>query len=96
MGNLRGNIYLTIDVDVLEVHLCPGTGTPQPGGLAWWQMLRYLRALLHQNDHCKLVGVDIVETVPMLGTQVNEFVSARLLSKVLAYYFSAKRAEKSE
>ncbi|MEZ6053246.1 MAG: agmatinase [Planctomycetaceae bacterium] len=96
LGNLRGNIYLTIDVDVLEVHLCPGTGTPQPGGLAWWQMLRYLRALLHQNDHCKLVGVDIVETVPMLGTQVNEFVSARLLSKVLAYYFSAKRAEKSE
>ncbi len=90
LGNLRGNVYLTIDVDVLEVHLCPGTGTPQPGGLSWWQMLRYLRALLHQNSHCHLVGVDIVETVPMLGTQVNEFVAARLLSKVLAYTFGRK------
>ncbi len=97
LGNLRGNVYLTIDVDVLEVHLCPGTGTPQPGGLSWWQMLRYLRALLHQNTHCKLVGIDIVETVPMLGTQVNEFVAARLLSKVLAYRFSgAKQVAKSQ
>jgi len=96
LGNLRGNVYLTIDVDVLEVHLCPGTGTPQPGGLTWWQTLRYLRALLHQNTHCNLVGVDIVETVPMLGTQVNEFVSARLLSKVLAYSFSAKNEADSE
>ena len=96
LGNLRGNVYLTIDVDVLEVHLCPGTGTPQPGGLSWWQMLRYLRALLHQNPHCNLVGVDIVETVPMLGTQVNEFVSARVLSKVLAYTFNGKSKETSE
>jgi agmatinase len=87
LQNLRGNVYLTIDMDVLDVHLCPGTGTPQPGGLGWWQMLRYLRALLEQNRESTLIGCDIVETVPTAGTQVNEFVAARLLAKILAYRF---------
>ncbi len=92
LENLSGDVYLTIDLDALEVHLCPGTGTPQPGGLGWWQLLRYLRTVLHENRNCRLVGCDIVETVPMLGTQVNEFVAARLLAKVLAYRFGRESA----
>ncbi len=92
LGNLSGDVYLTIDLDSLEVHLCPGTGTPQPGGLGWWQLLRYLRTVLHENRDCRLVGCDLVETVPMPGTQVNEFVAARLLAKVLAYRFGRESA----
>ncbi len=88
LENLSGDVYLTIDLDALEVHLCPGTGTPQPGGLGWWQLLRYLRTLLHENRGCRIVGCDLVETVPMLGTQVNEFVAARLLAKVIAYRYA--------
>lgn len=87
LSQLHGDVYLTVDLDALEVHLCPGAGTPQPGGLGWWQMLNYLRALLHENKNCRLIGCDIVETVPMLGTQVNEFVAARLLAKMLTYRF---------
>ncbi|MCH2202139.1 MAG: agmatinase [Fuerstiella sp.] len=84
---LTGNVYLTIDVDGLEVNLCPGTGTPQPGGLTWWQALRYLCVMLSQNRNIRLIGCDIVETVPQPGSHVNEFTAARLLGKLLAYHF---------
>ena len=86
LRGLQGNVYLTIDIDVLEVHLCPATGTPQPGGLGWWQALRYLHALLVENCKCRLIGFDLVETVPQASTQVNEFTAALLLSKVVSMY----------
>ena len=85
--SLTGKVYLTIDIDVLEVHLCPGTGTPQPGGLSWWSLLRHLKTLLRENSQCELIGADLVEVAPMPGTYVNEFVAARLLTKMLAYCF---------
>lgn len=91
-GNLRGPVYLTIDVDVLEVSLCPATGTPQPGGLGWWQTLAYLRRLLHDNRRIDLIGCDVVETVPQPGTLVNETVAAALVAKILAYRFTAPSA----
>jgi agmatinase len=86
---LSGLLYVTIDMDVLEVHLCPATGTPQPGGLSWWQALGYLHALLRDNKGIDLVGADVVETVPGEHSQVNQFVAARLICKVLTYWFSA-------
>ena len=46
LRSLNGNVYLTVDIDGLDPSLCPGTGTPEPGGLGWWQTLRVLRALL--------------------------------------------------
>lgn len=82
---LSGDVYLTIDVDGLEVTFCPATGTPVPGGLGWWQTLRYLRALLLENDSARLIGGDVVETVPQPGTRVNEFTAAKLLCKIVAY-----------
>jgi len=88
LEHLRGDIYLTIDIDALEVHLCPATGTPQPGGLGWWQTLRYLRTLLYRRSDIRLLGCDLVETAPSATTSVNEFVAARLLCKVLAYRFA--------
>jgi len=94
LRQLRGDLYLTIDIDVLEVHLCPATGTPQPGGLGWWQTLRYLHALLVENRQCRLIGCDLVETVPQPHTQVNEFTAALLLAKVVALGTRFKSPEK--
>ncbi|NLE39358.1 MAG: agmatinase, partial [Pirellulaceae bacterium] len=88
LGNLDGPLYLTVDIDALEVSLCPGTGTPQPGGLGWWPTLKYLRRLLRENRRIELVGCDVVETVPQPGTQVNETVAAALLAKIVAYRFA--------
>ena len=86
LRHIKGTIYLTFDIDALEVHLCPATGTPQPGGLGWWQTLRYLHALLVENSQCRLIGFDLVETVPQTITQVNEFTAASLLTKVIAFW----------
>jgi agmatinase len=85
LRGLAGDVYLTIDIDALEVHLCPSTGTPQPGGLRWWQTLRYLHALLVENRQRRLIGFDLVETVPQASTQVNELTAATLLAKVVAF-----------
>lgn len=87
LSQLQGDVYLTIDIDALEVALCPGTGTPQPGGLGWWPTLNYLHALLVENQAARLIGVDLVETAPQPGTQVNEFTAALLLAKVVAYHY---------
>ncbi|MFA6110838.1 MAG: agmatinase [Candidatus Latescibacterota bacterium] len=85
LSSLTGRVYLTVDIDAFETGLCPGTGTPQPGGLGWWPALRYLRALLCPSTRAMLLGCDLVETVPQPHTQVNEFVAARLLTKIIAY-----------
>lgn len=85
LEKLRGRVYLTIDVDCLEVSLAPGTGTPEPGGLRWWQTLSYLRALLRPSPDKAVLGADITETAPMEGSRVNEFTAARLICKLIAY-----------
>ena len=88
LGRLRaltGRVYVTIDVDSLDCHLCPGTGTPEPGGLSWWVFLQYLRASLSVSAGRSIIGADVVETVSMSGSQVNEFVAARILGKIVAY-----------
>ena len=86
LSSLVGDVYLTIDIDCLEVLFCPGTGTPQPGGLGWWQILAFLRSLLYDNRSMRLIGCDVVETVPQPNTHVNEFTAAKLLGKIFAYY----------
>jgi len=91
LRSLSGPVYVTFDIDALEVHLCPATGTPQPGGMGWWEVLGYLRALLHENDSADLIGADLVETVPARNSRVNEFVAARLICKILGYWFLSRR-----
>ena len=85
LRDLTGNAYLTVDIDGLDPSMCPGTGTPEPGGLGWWQTLRIVRAVLRENRSRNLIGCDLVETVPQPGTQINEFTAARLLAKIIAY-----------
>lgn len=89
---LEGPLYITFDIDCLEVYLCPATGTPQPGGLGWWQVLGYLRSVLLENSQVQLVGADLVETVPSQQSRVNEFVAARLICKMMAYWFGSRFA----
>lgn len=85
LRGLKGDVYLTVDIDGLDPSMCPGTGTPEPGGLGWWQTLRILRAVLRENRSRNLIGCDLVETVPQPDTQINEFTAARLLAKIIAY-----------
>jgi len=87
---LSGPIHLTIDVDGLDCSLCPGTGTPQPGGLNWVQVVRVLRALVAEGEG-ELIGADICEAVPQPQARVNEQTAAKLAFKIVGYRFAPRR-----
>ena len=90
LRSLSGTVYLTVDIDALDPALCPGTGTPEPGGLEWYPTLQILRAVLMESG-AEIAGMDFVETVPMKATQVNEFTTARLIAKAMGYVSSIGR-----
>jgi agmatinase len=90
LRGLTGPIHLTIDADGLDCSLCPGTGTPQPGGLSWAQTLAVLRALIAEGEG-ELLGADLCEAVPQPSTRVNEQTAAKLAFKIVGYRFAPRR-----
>jgi agmatinase len=87
LDELPPRVYVSLDVDGLDPAVVPGTGTPEPGGLAWWDALALLRAVLAQRT---LVAFDIVELLPEPHSRVSDFAAAKLLFKVLAYAVARK------
>ncbi len=83
---LSDNIYLTIDVDGLDPSLVPSTGTPEPGGLSWYQVLRLLRAVTTKR---KVVAMDVVELSGSTSETVSSFTAAKLIYKTLGYIFGS-------
>jgi agmatinase len=79
---LARKVYLTIDLDVLDPSVMPATGTPEPGGLAWVDLLELVCAVTRDRE---VVGFDIVELAPVPGLHAPDFAAARLLNKVLGY-----------
>ncbi len=86
--SLGDRVYVTVDVDGLDPSVIPATGTPEPGGLGWWDALDLLRAVLGRKT---VVGLDVVELAPVPGTHVSEFAAARLAAKMLSYLGSPPR-----
>ena len=82
LGALTENIYITVDIDVFDPAFAPGTGTPEPGGLDWFQVTDILRRVCETKT---VIGADIVETAPMTCNAVTEFLAARLVGKIIAY-----------
>ncbi|HKK87910.1 MAG TPA: arginase family protein [Saprospiraceae bacterium] len=75
---LAKEVYLSLDIDVLEPHLCPGTGTPVPGGLAFWDIMLIVDFI--QGSGRKIVGFDLVETGG--EAYVDGFTAAKLLYNI--------------
>jgi agmatinase len=86
---LEGKVYLTIDVDGLDPSLLPSTGTPQPGGLSWRRMMELLRVLASES-RAELLGADVVEFVPSSVGPGCDPVAARLVTKVLAWWWRGR------
>jgi agmatinase len=84
---LTENVYLTIDLDGLDPSLLPSTGTPEPGGLLWYQTLKFLKKLVDKRN---LVGFDVVELCPNPAEKSSDFVAAKLVYKILAYRFQSE------
>lgn len=80
---LPKNVYLSVDVDVFDPALVPGTGTPEPGGLQWYDLLYLVRTLAREKN---IVSADIVETMPIPGSNVSEYTAARLAVKTMLYH----------
>ena len=75
-------VYVTIDIDGFDPAYAPGTGTPEPGGLDWYQVTGLLRLVAARK---RIVGADIVEVMPVPGQVVTESMAARLAYKLMGY-----------
>jgi agmatinase len=89
LRRLEGKVYLTIDVDGLDPSIMPSTGTPQPGGLSWWQTMEILRVLMTES-HCQLIAADVVEFVASPTPPGCDPAAARLTTKLLAWWWKGR------
>jgi agmatinase len=87
VDSLTDEVYITIDCDGFDPAIMPAVGTPEPGGLSWYEGLALLRRVIEQR---RVVGCDIVELCPMPGNVAPNFLCARLLYKTLAYRFGSE------
>jgi agmatinase len=85
VDTLGDPVYVTIDVDAMDPAIMPATGTPEPGGLSWYETLSLFRQVI---AHKRVVGCDIVELSPIPGLVAPNFLCAKLAYKILSYRFS--------
>lgn len=83
IGALPDTVYLTIDLDGLDPSVIPGTGTPEPGGLSYRQVVEFICRLGKSGK--KVVAADITELAKIPGTQVSEFTAARIAEKIFVH-----------
>lgn len=84
---IPGPVYLSIDLDALDPGIMPGVGTPEPGGLTYYQTLALIETLARRGP---IIGLDLVELAPIPGNRVSEFTAARLLYKALGYIYQSR------
>lgn len=82
-----GATYITFDVDGLDSSVMPATGTPEPGGLFWDDVMDILDEV---SQKANIVGADVVELSPREGLHACDFLAAKLVYKILSY--SLRRA----
>jgi len=80
-AQLSARSWLTIDLDGLDSSQMPSTGTPEPGGLSWSQLMDLVELVARRSQ---VVGFDVVELKPMPGNAAPDFLAARLVQRVLA------------
>jgi agmatinase len=84
VDGLTENVYLTIDIDGLDPSLVSATGTPEPGGLGWYETLGLIRTLAKKR---RVVGMDLTEYSYVEGQNASAFLCAKLIYKTLAFVF---------
>jgi agmatinase len=78
------NVFITLDLDALDPSIMPSTGTPEPGGLLWYETLEFLKQVFNEKN---VVGFDIVELCPNPAERSSDFLAAKLYYKMLSYKF---------
>jgi agmatinase len=84
IDKLSENVYITIDLDVFDPSLMPSTGTPEPGGPAYFELMNFLRDVIKSRN---VVGFDIVELCPSATNKAPDFIAAKIIYQLLSYKF---------
>ena len=84
IGQMTPNVFITIDLDAFDPSILPSTGTPEPGGLFWYETLEFLKLMFKKKN---VVGFDIVELCPNKNEKSSDFLAAKLYYKMLSYKF---------
>jgi agmatinase len=87
VDGLTENVYLTIDIDGLDPSLVAQTGTPEPGGLGWYETIGLIRTLARKR---RVVGMDLTEYSYVEGFEASAFLCAKLIYKSLAFIFEGE------
>lgn len=87
LSEITGPVWLTLDIDGLDGSLVPHTGTPVPGGLLFWQAVEVIETLFGAEG-AEVLGADIAEIVPGNETNLTQFTSAMLATKIVAAYIA--------
>ncbi|MFP4471156.1 MAG: agmatinase [Bacteroidales bacterium] len=85
IDKLTSNVFITIDLDGFDPSIMPSTGTPEPGGMLWYQVIRFLKKVVEQRN---LVGFDVVELAPVDSNRSPDFLASKLVYKLLSYRFA--------
>lgn len=84
IGQMTPNVFITIDLDVFDPSIMPSTGTPEPGGMFWYETLEFIKLMFKKKN---VVGFDIVELNPNEKEKSSDFLAAKLYYKMLSYKF---------
>jgi agmatinase len=84
-GKLSRNVYISIDLDVFDPSIMPSTGTPEPGGLGWYEVIDLLEYVSKKKN---IVGFDVVELCPSKYNMAPDFLAAKLIYKLLSFKFA--------
>lgn len=84
---LSDAVWVTIDLDGFDPSIVPATGTPEPGGLDWYQVTGLLARVARWH---RIVGFDIVELAPREGEHASDFLAAKLMYRVLGTMLAAR------
>ena len=87
IGKLSRNVYITIDLDVFDPSLMPSTGTPEPGGPDYFDLMHFLREVTRYRN---VVGFDVVELCPSQTNKSPDFVAAKIIYQLLSYCFASR------
>ena len=85
LKQITGSVYITLDLDVFDPSIMPSTGTPEPGGMLWYDLLKFLKKVFKEKN---VVGFDIVELAPNPNNKAPDYLAAKLYYKMLSYKFS--------
>jgi agmatinase len=82
---MSDKVYITLDLDVFDPSVMPSTGTPEPGGLDWYEVTGFLRDVFENKE---VMGFDIVELAPVAGRKDPDFLAAKLYYRMLSLKFN--------